>query len=120
MSEGEFIMPVQPEGAAMQFFIETLKANTDVLRSMQRELREDRKLLSDVRERVIRIESNRVDRRVDALERDVDDLKADRDKRDGALSAMGKLWVNAPIIAAAIVGITVIAFLIMKATGRIN
>lgn len=50
--------------AAMQFFVEALRANTNVLDSVnksllmqQTEMKEQLKLITDVRERVIRIES---------------------------------------------------------------
>jgi hypothetical protein len=119
MADREFMMPIPPEGAAMQFFIEALKANTEVLKGMQADLKEDRVLLRDVRERVIKIESNRVDRRVDGLETRVDALEKDRDTRDGALSAGTAIWKNLPSAAAVLLGIVVIAILFLKITGRI-
>lgn len=119
MSGKEFMMPVPTDAAAMQFFIEALKANTDVLRGMQEDLKADRKLLHDVRERVIRIESNRVDRRVEALEREVDALKSERDRREGANGAWNWLLKNLPTIGAIVVAIFATVVLTLRASGRL-
>ncbi len=100
----------------MQFFIEALRANTEVLKGMQADLKEDRKLIADVRERVIRIESNRVDRRVEDLERDVDGLKADKDQRDGA-TGMVRTILKSPAIGW-LVGAAITAWAIL--TGRVH
>jgi CRISPR/Cas system type I-B associated protein Csh2 (Cas7 group RAMP superfamily) len=124
--ETEFMMPVPPEGAAMQFFIEALKANTaetkgmrDDLRAERQERREDRKKLDDIYDRVVRIEEQRISARVESLDQRVNALEADKDKRDGATSALASLWKNLPSIGAVIIGVVSIAFLILKASGKI-
>ncbi len=118
--EAEFMMPVPPEGAAMQFFIEALRANTEVLRGMQTDLKEDRKLIADVRERVIRIEANRVDRRVEGLEGRVNELESDKDHRDGATGVFNWFGKHGAGVGVMLLGLGFIIYLILKATGKIQ
>lgn len=115
----EFMMPVPPEGAAMQFFVEAMKANTAALRGVQDEVGELRREVRDVRESVIRIEAVNVTGRVERLEREVDELKADKDKRDGAHGAANWLLKNLPTIGAILVAVFASIVLTLRASGRL-
>ena len=123
--EPDFVMPIPADNAAWQFFLQQMRAQTEQVRAVRDEFirdrddrREDRKLLSDIHERVIRIEANRIDRRVEKLEADVDALKAREDQREGATGAAQWLLKNMPNIATIIASIMLVSFLILKAGGR--
>lgn len=110
----------------MQFFIEALKANTAETKGMREDLRtersdrrEDRRKLDDIYVRVVRIEEQQMAAKVESLEHRVNALETDKDKRDGATGALSSLWKNLPSIAAAIVGVVLIAVLTLKAAGKI-
>ncbi|GAA4827560.1 hypothetical protein GCM10023232_27360 [Sphingosinicella ginsenosidimutans] len=116
--EPEFIMPVSEQGAALQFFVEAMKANTKTLEGVLATTTAMQRDMQDVRERVIRIEANRIDRRVEGLEGRVDVLERASDKREGATGAAQWLLKNLPNIATIIVSIVLVSFLILKAGGR--
>lgn len=113
------MIPAPVEGAAMQFFIEALKKNTDEVRGLRNDLKEERSMLADVRERVIRIEANRVDRRVERLEEQVDALEKDRDVRSGRLSVGDWIAKNGFNVSAMFVAVLLAVVLVLKATGRL-
>lgn len=122
----EFMMPVPPEGAAMQFFIEALKGNTaetkgmrDDLRTERQERRVDRQKLDDIHDRLVRIEGQGIAAKVEALDQRVNALEGDKDKRDGATNAMAALWKNLPSIVAFVVATVAVIFMFLKATGKI-
>ena len=119
-------MPLPPDNAAWQFFLQQMRAQTDQVKAVRDEFvrdrddrREDRKLLSDIHERVIRIEANRIDRRVEKLETGVDALKAREDQRDGERNTASAIWKNLPHLAAILMGIAFIVVAVLKASGRI-
>lgn len=116
----EFIMPVPGSEAALQFFTEAMRANTATMEGVRVEVRQMHSDLREVRDSVIRMEAVNIIARVDKLEAEIDSLKADKDHRDGATTALGTLWKNLPSIAAFVVGIAVIAFLFARASGRIQ
>jgi hypothetical protein len=102
--------------------LETLRQLNGSLQSVVTSMQEDQRLLHDIHERVIRIESNRLESQVSELERKfdkmgekVDALERDRDRRDGVMGLAGWLAKHAPwlvailISAFAIVGIDKIA-----------
>lgn len=103
----------------MQFFVEAMKANTAALRGVQDEVGELRREVRDVRESVIRIEAVNVTGRVERLEREVDELKADKDKRDGATGAANWLLKNLPTIGAILVAVFASIVLTLRASGRL-
>ena len=119
-NDAEFIMPVSADAAAMQFVVEAMRQQTDVLKSLRSEMKDKHEILQDVRDRVMRIEATVTEARIERLEADMEALKSDKDRRDGATTALGTLWRNLPSIAAFVVGIAVIAFLFAKATGRVQ
>jgi hypothetical protein len=116
-------MPVSDEGAALQFFVEAMKANTAALeqvgktmRGMQDEQKETLKLVHDTRERVIKIESGGISSIVAAnrndiasLKRDIDELQRDRDRRDGALSGVQGFVKIGPWLLSLVLGLLALA-----------
>lgn len=119
----ELLMPVSGENAALQFFVEAMKANTAALeqvgktmRGMQDEQKETLKLVHDTRERVIKIESGgqaeligELRAQIKTLESEMDDLRRNDDRRAGAVSAVE--WVSkiGPWILSLVLGIAAIA-----------
>lgn len=97
----ELLMPVSETSAALQFFVEAMKANTATLErvgkameGMQREQKETLNLVHDTRERVIRIESgghaeDLAELKVELAQakEEIGRLKANEDKRAGAVGA---------------------------------
>jgi hypothetical protein len=115
----EIMMPVPQSDATAQFFIEAMKANTDVLKELRADMKEDRRLLNDVHVRIVRIESNRVDSRVAALETEVVMLKKDKTDREAVGRARDWLLKHSPTIVAFVVAIFGTIVLTLKATGRL-
>lgn len=119
----EMLMPVSDEGAALQFFVEAMKANTAALeqvgktmRGMQDEQKETLKLVHDTRERVIKIESGGISSMVTAnrneitsIKRELDDLQRDRDRRDGAMSGVQGFVKIGPWLLSLVLGLLAIA-----------
>lgn len=84
----EFMMPASAESAAMRFVVEAMRQQTEILKGLRGEMKEKHALLHDVHDRVIRIEATVTEARIERLEKDVDSLKSDRDRRDGASGVM--------------------------------
>jgi hypothetical protein len=119
-------MPVSDEGAALQFFVEAMKANTAALeqvsrtmRGMQDEQKETLKLVHDTRERVIKIESASVNTDISQLKRDVEDLKKVNYKRDGADNLASGILRNGPSVLT-IIGFIILAMVVLAANGKIT
>lgn len=125
----ELLMPISDEGAALQFFVEAMKANTAALeqvgktmRGMQDEQKETLKLVHDTRERVIRIESGgtaeviaELRAKVTTLDGEIDRLRSDKDRRDGALSLTNWFFRNWPML----IAMAGFAAVLMKANGKL-
>lgn len=103
----------------MQFFIEALRANTEVLKGMQEDMKESRKLLHEIDGRLIRIESNRVDRRVEGLEGRVNELESDKDHRDGATGVFNWFGKHGSGVGVMLLGVGFVIYLVLKSTGKI-
>src|SRR3569623_1498818 len=73
----KFMMPVDEEAAVRQMEVEAFRQIADGIKLLNTDMR-------DVRERLIRIESNQLDRQVKSQGERIDALERDRDKRDGA------------------------------------
>lgn len=127
---GEFIMAgqgVPVSEAAMQFFVEALKANTEVLRGVgetqrlaQKEMKEQLRLINDVRERVIRIEATpRVSEEIAELRGKVDVLE----KASVATAAKAATWTwivrYVPTLAGIIVTIIASVLIILVTSGQL-
>lgn len=112
------MMPVPAEGAALQFFTEAMRANTATIDEFRREAREDRKLLTDIRERVIKIEAHDVVTKVSGLETRVDALEKEKDERNAERRLGNWMLEKTPSIAGIIVAAVAFILLWLKASGR--
>lgn len=122
-------MPVSDEGAALQFFVEAMKANTATLeqvsktmRGMQDEQKETLKLVHDTRERIIKIESGGTHEviadlraKVASLDTEIDRLRSAEDRRMGALSLSNWLVRNWPTL----IGMIVLAGIVLHSAGKL-
>lgn len=115
-------MPVSDENATRQFFVEALRQNTDTLKSIREDSREDRKLLHDIHARVIKIESNRMENDVERIGKLVIEngkrltaLETDKNRRDGAMSGVDWLFKNWP----GVIAFFAVIVVILESTGRI-
>lgn len=116
------MMETDDENATRRFFVEALRANTSVMEGLRDEMREDRKLLHDIHTRVVKIESNRLDSvvaanatKIEQLDKRVDLLERDKDRRDGAMSGFDWMLKNWP----GVIGFFALIAVILKSTGQI-
>jgi hypothetical protein len=119
-------MPVSDEGAALQFFVEAMKANTAALQQvgktmqgMQDEQKETLKLVHDTRERVIRIETASVNTTVEQLKKEVEDLRAEQLRREGAANLASGTLRNGPTIISILTAVVVV-IVVLFANGKIH
>jgi hypothetical protein len=127
----EMFMPVSDEGAALQFFVEAMKANTATLQSVgkamqgiQDEQKETLRLVHDTRERVIRIESGgqtelvaQLQNKVEAQGSRIDGLERKEDRREGAGGAVKWLFPNGQTAITAL-GFIILAIIVLQANGK--
>lgn len=109
-------MPVSDEHAMRQFEIEALRQITDNLRRLNDGQAEQGKVLHSIDTRLVKIESNSVANKVGDLERKVDELEADRDRRAGAIGLFEWLFKHWP----ALVGFVLLVAIILKSNGVIK
>lgn len=114
---------VEPADVAQVAMIETQRAiarSVDAavrtMEGMQSEIRVLNEKVDDVRERVVRIEAAAVDAKLAVLEKDVDILKADKERRDGAFQFADTVRRWAP----ALVAIIFVILMFLRATGRLG
>lgn len=119
MAEREFVMPVAQSDAMGQFFIQAMRDNTDVLKELRKDMKEDRRTLLDVRDRVTRIESNRVDSRVATLEGKVEALVKAEDGRTSVANVRDWWLKHLPTIGAIVVAFLTAIVLTLKISGKI-
>lgn len=74
-------MDVDPKDFRFQY--DVIKGLSDSIRTMTSALLEQQKTLGEIVERLVRIESNKVDSRVTTLEAKVEQLEAERNQRTG-------------------------------------
>lgn len=127
---GEFIMSqgVPVSEAAMQFFVEALRANTKVLENVnssmllqQQELKEQLKLITDVRERVIRIEAlPRVEKEIAELRGKVQVLEMSKAQADAKAATWTWIVRYLPALAGIVVTIIASVFIILVASGQLT
>lgn len=119
---GKIMAATETADVATLATIEALRSISDTMRAMQSEIKEIAKETRDVRERVIRMESSSSDKdiqqnrtRIEALEKDMAALKADKQRRDGALDLSSwfvRSWPN-------LVGFLVMLAALLVATGKV-
>lgn len=133
LSEHSFVMRVPEGGAALQFFTEAMKANTETLkqvsmtmRGIQEEQKATLSIVHDTRERIIRLESTRTDGDVAKLEKIAKDnqerIKRLEDAhliREATTGAGVWLLKNIPSLATIFLGLIIIALAVLKVTGRL-
>lgn len=119
----DLLMPVTDDHAARLIEIEALRQITDNLKGLRDEIKEARGDVSDVRERVIRIEAGQLDRQVETnttaigkLAERIDALERDKDRRDGAVSGLEWVFKNWP----GILGFFALVFLILTVSGKLK
>lgn len=113
---GSLMVPMGEEPATLALILESLRALDKRLDSQNAAATEDRKMLHDVHTRIIQIESNQLQRRVEDLTKKVDELNRDRDRRDGALRAGEWFFRNWP----AVIGYILLAVGMLWSTGKIG
>ncbi len=125
----QIMMPVEEADAAQLIEIEVLRSISDrqketatILAGVQDEIRGVREQVQDTRERVIRIESNQLDRtvanlaeKVESNGKRIDALEADKDRRDGAIGLGNWALRSWP----ALIGFALLVAVILKSTGRL-
>lgn len=130
MDEGEFIMPVHPEGAALQFFVEAMKANTATLQGVQAEQKETLRIVQDTREKIIKLESKAYDEvltdireyqktQFAMLDDRVETLERAQLVTDTRASTWTYLIKNSPQIVALLGGTFLIIWLVLGKMGKI-
>jgi hypothetical protein len=94
-------------GSTEGMTLQVLAQIRDSLSAQNRDIRNTVEAISDVRERVIRLEES--NRRLEAVEkttndhnRRIDDLEADKLRRDGAIGLIGALKVWGPVVFSAL------------------
>jgi hypothetical protein len=121
----QLLIPATDEGAALQFFVEAMKQNTaamqqvsKTMQGMQEEQKETLRLVHDTRERVIKIESARVNADVVELKREVEELKQDKFERDGASKLASGALRNGPAILT-VLSALIVVIVVLIANGKI-
>jgi hypothetical protein len=110
------MMPVEEETALRQFEIEALRQITDNLRRLNDKMDKQGDDIRAIDARLIRIESNSVSTAVTKLEAEVEVLKVDKNRRDGAFGLVEWAFKNWPGIVAFFALIAVI----LAATGKLD
>lgn len=87
----KIIMPIDDEGAVRQMEVEAFRQIADGIKLLNTDMR-------DVRERLIRIESNQLDRTVKSHGDRIDALERDRDTQKGAQGAVLAI-LKSPVVA---------------------
>lgn len=101
---------------------ESLRLTVSAVNDMRKDIAEDRKVMYDIRERLVRIESNKVNEsvaslttKVDSIAAKVDKLEAVNDRRDGATGLLTWIFKNWP----GIIGMIATIVVVLTATGKL-
>lgn len=105
----KILMPVDEESAVRQMEVEAFRQIAHGIEGLNKDMR-------DVRERLIRIESNQLDRTVKSHADRIDALERKEDKRDGAAGAFNAI-LKSPALGW-LVGAVVTAWAIL--TGKVH
>lgn len=84
---GSVMVPMGEEPATLALILEALRGLDERIQSQNLAAVKDREMLHDMHIRVVQIESNQLQRKVDDLMQKVDDLESERDRRVGMVSA---------------------------------
>ena len=112
-------MPVSDEGAALQFFVEAMKANTAVLKGLQEEQKGVISALHNIDIRLTRIESNSVNADVATLKADVRTLMGEKLRREGAVGLASGTLKNGPVIVSFLT-VLIVVLILLVAKGKIG
>lgn len=112
----ELIMPVPEEHALRQFEIQALRQITDNLGRLNDGMTKLNDSVQGVDRRLIRIESNKVEPELAQLRKDVDELRAEKFRRDGALGLAQWFFRNWP----AVIGYVGLILAFLAATGKLG
>ena len=113
---GKLMMPVSEESALRQFEIEALRQITDNLRRLNDKMDKQSDDIRSIDARLIRIESDSVNAAVRKLEGEVEALKQDKNRRDGALGLVEWTVKNWP----GLIGLVLMIVVVLQATGTIR
>lgn len=92
----EIMTPVtKPEAVAMAE-IHAIRGVTDAVAALTRQVERMNGKVDDVRERVIKLEAREYERKIEALEKRVNELESAQDRRSGMASVGGWLSRSAP------------------------
>jgi hypothetical protein len=80
------------EEASLTVIMEMLRGLNESISSQNAAATEDRKLLHEINTRVVQIESNQLQRRVEELAREVQVMRSERDQRRGMVAALE--WIS--------------------------
>lgn len=100
------------EAAGLSLILEMLRGLSGQIDSQNSASTEDRKLIHDIHMRVVQIESNQLQRRVEEMAKKVDLLEADKNRRQGVV--MSAEWAGkfGPYLAAIVAaGAAILAWL---------
>jgi|SRR5690349_14923982 len=104
----KIIMPVDEDGAVRQMEVEAFRQIADGIKGLNTDMR-------DVRERLIRIESNQLDRTVQEHTTRITALETDKNRRDGAMGFGG--WLLKSPIVGWLVGMALTAWVLLRTKG---
>jgi hypothetical protein len=111
----DLLMPVSDDKAVHLIEIEAMRQIVDNLRRLNDRSEKQTEVLHGIDQRLVRIESNKLDTVVAELRADVTILKADKERRDGAFGLVNWAFKNWP----GVIGFFVLIFAILKSSGRI-
>lgn len=86
------MVPQGEEAASLSLIMEMLRGLSDQLSSQNSAAAADRKMMHDMHIRLVQIESNQLQRRVEEMAKKIDELESDRDRRAGVIGAAE--WVS--------------------------
>jgi uncharacterized small protein (DUF1192 family) len=81
----------------IRFQYDVIKGQSESIRVMTGALMEQQKTLGEIVERLVRIESNKVDSRVTVIESEIEALKAERNQRAGMAKVI-EIIFKSPLI----------------------
>lgn len=108
-------MPVTEEHALRQIEIEAMRGILDNLRRLNASSEKQTEVLHGIDVRLVRIESNSVSDELAKVRTEVDELKEDKLRREGALSLSSWFFRNWPTV----ILLFILAGMILRVAGKI-